>query len=229
MRVRRKWVVVGVITVVAIVVMVGITVVPSSEPSYQGKRLSEWVDKRWFAPQPGFPQPVVPPPASWFPIDAEETIREIGTKAIPYLLKWIRYEPPVWKTKLFTVINRMFRCSLEDQQAIRADTAASAVAVLGSEAVGAVPGLALLMNDTHAPNRARRATSLLSKLQSELLPAAMALMTNNSGEVRLQTVYTLSVREKENSVAVPILIQGLQDTAGVVARGCRLGTRILWN
>src|SRR5580765_6800100 len=56
------------------------------EPEYGGKRLSEWVKKL-----PGE--------------DAEKGIREIGTNALPYLLKWIRYETRDWKQRFYETVN----------------------------------------------------------------------------------------------------------------------------
>jgi hypothetical protein len=60
-----------------------------SEPSYKGKPLSFWVEGLNPSPartnradrSPGVPE-------------APEAIRQIGSNAIPYLLKWIQYEGP---------------------------------------------------------------------------------------------------------------------------------------
>src|SRR5437762_2441235 len=80
---RRKY---GLLLGVALVA-VGVVVVlsRSGEPAYGGRRLSEWVD--------GY--------ATRYPnSESDEAIRQIGTNAIPYLLKWIQYETPGWKSAL---------------------------------------------------------------------------------------------------------------------------------
>src|SRR4051794_5024002 len=63
------------------------------EPEYGGKKLSEWVESMR---SPGYTTYA----------QAKNGILEIGSNAVPYLLKWIRYEPPSWKSKLYAMMNR---------------------------------------------------------------------------------------------------------------------------
>src|SRR5215467_6188162 len=82
-------------------VLVGIGVVAfwpgEREPEYNGKKLSEWVQ-----------------PYTWRYDDLEDTNRQIETKrqaaddamrhmstnALHWLVRWIAYEPPSWKTRV---------------------------------------------------------------------------------------------------------------------------------
>ena len=63
---------------------------PEREPEYGGKPLSQWVE-RWATP-----------PYSGTQVDqSTDAVLHNGTNAVPYLLKWIRYEPPPWKDKMY--------------------------------------------------------------------------------------------------------------------------------
>ena len=63
---------------------------PDRQPSYQGRPLAYWLclknndDDDAVRDEPHF----------------EEAIRAMGTNCLPYLLKWIAYELPAWKSKL---------------------------------------------------------------------------------------------------------------------------------
>src|SRR6266478_5031865 len=75
------------------------------EPEYKGRKLSEWA----FLVTGPFPYhdsafPKMP--------EAEEAIRQIGTNALPWLLRWIRFdhpkpEPPAWKERLAALANKL--------------------------------------------------------------------------------------------------------------------------
>ena len=56
------------------------------EPEYQGKKLSEWVTFHSHGSK-------VAPNNPDF---AASAIRNIGTNAVPWLVRWIAYEPPPW-------------------------------------------------------------------------------------------------------------------------------------
>src|SRR4051794_39911375 len=77
-------VLVGMFVAVALVVRSS----QSKEPEYEGKKLSEWVLDLNAGSSP-----------------SKNAIREIGTNALPYLLKWMRYDPPPWKPKLYQKLN----------------------------------------------------------------------------------------------------------------------------
>jgi len=206
MRKRRIYLVLLLLAVAALVGLIVVLSTPTPEPEYGGKKLSEWVEELGFHAGKHLNPP-------W---KAREAVARIGTNAIPYLLTWIRYEPAHSKTELFAAINRMFGCRLLDRRNARAAGAARALQALQSKAEGAIPGLALLMNDGNHPIRAQRVTAVLHDLGRELLTADLALMTNKSAIVRSQTIELLSLRET-NVPALPILFQGLHDTDAKVA------------
>src|SRR6267154_2773396 len=96
MRTRRFYLVMLGVLVVAVLVAVFSS---EREPEYQGKRLSEWVIEYgiWqFTDSAPPPEEVV------------NAIGHIGKNARPYLVKWISYETPVWKDKLYRVLKPVF-------------------------------------------------------------------------------------------------------------------------
>ena len=122
------------------------------EPEYQGKKLSDWL--MLYSEQ--------------FHIDgyddtpelrqSSNAVRQIGSNAIPYLLKWIEYERPTWRDKLFAAATKVqfFRRRamvemLLGQGEYRADLARIGFEILGPEASPVVPKLVTLMNDSTSP------------------------------------------------------------------------------
>src|SRR2546425_11158597 len=97
MRRRRNYVLIFALGIVVAGLVVAF--IPSREPSYAGKRLSEWVD--------GYA-------AAWpnAQSESDEAIRHIGTNAVPYLLKWIQYETPAWESALSQTLNRILASRL---------------------------------------------------------------------------------------------------------------------
>lgn len=183
------------------------------EPVYEGKRLSEWVDKTDWGSTGGFPRQL-----SVMPKKAVDAIRQTGTNAFPYLLQWIGYEPPPWKTNSIAFLNRAFHATLVDRRDIRAEGAFRGFVVLEEKAEGAVPGLASLMNDSRNPKRARRAAAALYALSPKLLAAGIVLMTNNSATMRRDAVSRVFAYKTPLDPAVPVLIHCLQDGDVEVAK-----------
>src|SRR5215510_13709512 len=92
MRKRRFY-----LLLIGAVVVIGVLVAVVSgprEPEYNGRKLSEWVDDynrdAWYSSYRKFHSQVA----------AEEAIKHAGTNALPWLLEWIQYEPPLWRRGL---------------------------------------------------------------------------------------------------------------------------------
>jgi len=121
-------------------VLLGVIVIGafrSREPEYGGKRLSEWVMAYADYTSPTSDSQQI-----------DDAIRHIGTNAIPYLLDWIRYEPPQSETnRLARTIQRGFR--LQDK-GIRADFAVVALTRLRLQTNECIAELGRMMNDTNA-------------------------------------------------------------------------------
>lgn len=77
-------------TVVVATWVLVLQVVPApQEPSYEGKRLSEWVIDL----------------NGEFTVEQARALDAMGTNAIPHLLRWVAYDTPPWKTHAYRVMN----------------------------------------------------------------------------------------------------------------------------
>src|SRR6266404_2982002 len=116
MRQRRVYLLVVVLVVAG--VLVAVFARREREPEYGGKRLSEWV-RQYYQPRKYGGSPNAD-------IDASSALRNIGTNALPHLVRWLNYyEAPPWKSRLFGVVNPWLRrlyaswdLSLEPRQAL---------------------------------------------------------------------------------------------------------------
>jgi len=143
------------------------------EPVYGGKKLSEWVSEY----AANSMNDMKPAPTQ----GAVDAIRHIGTNALPFLLKWIRYEPPLWKLKLNRVLNPiMGRPTWLDTGAdnVRSAGATYALIDLSGDAEGLVEGISRLANDNMASESRTRAVIVLGGLGKAGLPALVGVLTN---------------------------------------------------
>jgi len=121
---RRKLVAFVLLAVVGGVVAYGLLQEKEKEkdePKYQGRYLSEWLEEYAAARSVDLPRRA----------ETEAAVRSIGTNALPYFLKWIANEP--------------FDVDIERRRACLG------FAILGSNAVSAVPGLLAII--TTPPKR----------------------------------------------------------------------------
>jgi hypothetical protein len=174
----------GVYLMMAVLVVGGVLVTVfgrrEREPEYGGKRLSEWVMK---LPSEG----------------AEKAIRAIGTNALPYLMKWIRYDMPSWKQRLYGGVNAALSSlnsewGLSDEQTFRSDRAVDAFRVLGGQAKPAIPELSGMLNDPKGIENGPGAV-VLGVLGSDGLPPLLAVVTNQqqAPALRSSIVYMMAV------------------------------------
>ena len=139
---RRFLLALAVVLVVAVLVVVFNWERESSEPVYQGRRLSHWVlELPWNVSAKGRSP-------------AEVAVREIGTNALPYLFKWIAYEPAPWRLKAYEVLgkalNRGKNVVFQDRRMLLASGAARGFGVLGKASDATEEALqAMLEDDTN--------------------------------------------------------------------------------
>ena len=209
---RRK-----VLVLLAAALVVGAVVAvnqSSDEPSYGGRPLSAWLLQCQMFSLTGTEQRM----------QADQAIRHIGTNAIPYLLQYIQYETPVWKTKTQVDINELLRrlgrdWRWRDRRVARAQGAAVAFQVLGTDAEGAIGELTRLMNQTNSRATRFRAAYTLPCLGAKSIPPLLAVLTNQQAEVRAVVTSSLQPLGTNARPLVPTLIQCLQDKDTVVSMG----------
>jgi hypothetical protein len=165
------------------------------EPSYKGRSLSQWVEDYGTPPKMTLSRQQEV---------AAQAIRAIGTNALPFLLRWIKYEapPPVREGS-----------APRDEADLRADDAVRAFAIIGPDARCALPELTAILTRTvpgvtFANTRAGHA---MAAIGPAALPAFCAALTNQSPAVRevaALTIYDLGTNARP---AAPDLIRTLSD------------------
>jgi len=131
-----------VVVVVCTATIVAIAWPEGEEPVYHGKNLSQWM-KIYGRPTRQEDK-----------LEAEEAVRQIGTNAIPWLLKWIGKRPPAWSravsdirtdwNSVNRVINALRKRPLQISQ--KRWDAAYGFRILGPSASNAVPALANMLD-----------------------------------------------------------------------------------
>jgi len=155
-------------------------------------------------------------------------IRAIGPAAVPYLLKWIAYEPSPMKTKFITFMGR-FRGGrfdrwiaeyfTRDQAARRRAFAAEGFGILGQAAQSAAPELLRQLtyasDSGTAGDNARALAGIgpegLSRLSDFLTNSNRRIIPESKSWARLSAINAIQVLETNAAPAVPALVQCLQD------------------
>jgi hypothetical protein len=175
----------------AILVLLAARIIVSTEPKYRGQALSYWIEQHRRFNVLG-ESPLVFHRAVNLNVyqhpglyEAKAAIRAIGTPALPYLIEWIRYEPPKLGSRFLpwaplSLRYKVDRTFFSQKRANRAEAALQALVVLGTNAAPAIPALAALATkDKNSNNyKARRAAITMSRLGPEALPAMLNLWSN---------------------------------------------------
>jgi len=129
---RKRRIYIGLLLLAVAIGAIVVCFRPEREPEYGGKKLSEWA--KIYSETFDFPN------GSQQTQQASEAIRHIGTNAIPYLAKWIAYNPPTWQTSIKREIDQFsagisshLEISFKDKKMDRAVCAAFALIALDNE------------------------------------------------------------------------------------------------
>ena len=202
---RFLWILLGCGFAAAIAVL---AVGRDNGPRVRGRSLKGWVD-RYFA---AYNMNEDSPEAR----EAADAIREIGTNAIPYLLKWVVHENPAWGRKglnslgqLVRPVNRavsdrmLFGPRFSEGPSRQAWSAILAFGILGGEARTAVPELARLLNDPR--QRSINAAIALGKIGLDGLPPLLSLVANSTGSRRAMAILEIGQMGTNARSAAPML------------------------
>jgi hypothetical protein len=145
----RKSILFVVIVAAFIAAIVAIAWPKEEEPTYRGKKLSQWLNI--------YCRPIHNRDNK---LEAEEAVRQIGTNAIPWLLKWIGKHPPAWSRAVgdlrvsWSPANRVINALQKRpiQIAQKRWDAAFGFQILGQSASNAVPELVNML-DADDPGR----------------------------------------------------------------------------
>ena len=150
---------------------------------------------------------------------AGEAIRNAGTNALPFLLKWIRYEPPPWKVKVLNATPRSLTGPVSfvitSHRHFRASQSANAFRVLGTNAISAVPELTALARNTNAPLTSVYAIQALPWIGPDGLASLVSLIQDRRYPLRAWAVAAISITPTNapgSTIIGPALIQCLNDS-----------------
>ena len=201
------------------------------EPRYHGFSLSECLaaQKKIYSGQLTIP--------GWQ--DSRNAVREIGTNALPFLVRWICYERRPWRDKALTIfdklprtpVNKYLRPIIDGERAKRnAEYANLGFEILGPIAAPAVPDLQRLAADNSLCESGLRAMQALVSIGKEGLPALTAIAIDPRATNRLQAISAIGRSGTNASVPMTMLLQLLKDPNADVARAAAttLGNLRLW-
>ena len=133
-------------------------------------------------------------------------------------------QPPTWKTKPQVDINELLRrlgraWRWRDRRVARANSAAHAFQVLGTNAEGAIGEPTRLMCQTNSRATRFRAAYALPFLGAKAIPPLLAVLTNQQADVRQVVANSLQPLGTNARPLVPTLVQCLQDKDLLVSQG----------
>jgi hypothetical protein len=212
MRIPKNKLKIGLAMVVVGIVAIWLWPGKDDEPSYEGKRLSQWVLELRF----GYPDE---------PQDdgkAQVAVRQIGTNAIPYLLEWVFYKSP-FEDRLNQFggwLPAPLRFNVGSSKQKRSFGAILAFQAIGEKAKPALPILIHCLTDSPDQTSVLRAKATLVYIQG---PAAIELarrMADQSTAQREKLAGILAFMSWENvdpNQVAPFLQACATDTNRVVA------------
>jgi hypothetical protein len=198
------------------------------EPQYQGKSLSHWADILDM-PLYGYDDEQMHEKAVSRHAEAENAVRHIGTRALPYAVKWCRATDFVWKAKskdwlqdwlhdrlgkmkLFGVeLNELYPMHFHLISACDLHERSRAIfGILGPDAKSEIPILIELLGDKDVGVASTAAEDLYEMRADAIAPLTSAL-TNRNAEVRRIAASLLELGSPAATSAVPALTLCLND------------------
>ena len=185
------------VMVAGICIFTAILLWPSSEPCYQGKRLSAWAEQMSYSDSKAetwLDEGGVDPAILKRREEAVNAIRHIGTDALPYAIKWC-----VWREPIFS-----FDENEEDPRPLKGMAIFKA---LGPEAKSAVPQLIALSGKGGYGAIANS----LEYIGPDAVPALVEALTNSNDLVRNCALNVLGNLASTNQTALDAIVASLDD------------------
>ena len=205
----------------------------AKEPSYQGRRLTDWLNDYARTQYANDPEPWIPP---WTDEDraartrAENAVRHMGTNALPMLLKMVssEYEVEGYGPVAHLGFGALGAAAkpavpalvamLDDERT--AHEAAASLGAIGPEAEEAVPTLLGRSNPAGGPPAIFAVQALAQiKMRPELVvPVFTQILATNSDQASVAGLYieALGSFGEQARPAVPVLLPFLASTADSV-------------
>src|SRR5262249_16836599 len=152
-----------------------------AEPTYKGKRLSEWLDGPARAG------------GSVEQEDYKEAIKSMGSRAVPFLLRWLEDESASHRIRVFKVLaalpyglrtSRLASWLVKNVQereihmSIRANASERALVLLRKDVRPALPKLIRILRRPSQSSGAYRAANVLAAMGKQALPQVMEAISD---------------------------------------------------
>jgi len=174
------------------------------EPMYQGKPLSYWMG--------GYDYPAY---GGVTPSEADQAVRQLGTNAIPTLLRFIGAKDSALKLKVIELVQKPnFVHSHYALDSDRHRQAVQAFEILGDDAKGAVPALIKIYNLNISDDSQYAVAAALGWIGPSArlaIPSLLQGMNGTNFHVRLFSIRALGQIHAESAVIVPALKGQLKD------------------
>jgi hypothetical protein len=176
-----------------------------TEPVYQGKPLSVWLEG--YGPGESTPARIR---------KADQVVREMGTNAIPTLLRLLRVDdPPTWQADVIGLLQKQSFIKIKHVEAWGQHFRAwQAFKQLGGDAGSAVPGLmAIYERNISEDSQVETILSLgaIGPPAKSAVPMLLRGMTNASPNYRCNVMIALGQIHSEPELVVPALLKSLSD------------------
>ncbi len=187
--------------VAAVVVLAALSVVFPREPTYQGRRLSAWLRDL----EHGGTEMTVRN------VHAREAVRQIGTNAVPCLLKMLRAQDPQWKTDVVGWLQN--ECSIDwsfSLARVQWQRAIIGFDALGRVAEPAIPDLRAMMASPDGDRALRAMEALRGVGGPQALHFFLEALNNTNLPVRGLAISSLGSFRSRAREAVPVLVKNLE-------------------
>jgi HEAT repeat protein len=215
--------------VAALVVVCGLAAFRTwdRQPAFEGKKLSDWLIQYENSQDDNDERAA-----------AEAAVRRLGTNALPYLVKWLRYEPSQSQRKLAGALSRLPQRFQSDslrewllgrEPETRAEAAVAGFSILGPAAAPAASRLDKLIGDKSLPASSARALRALVCIGPACLPHLMAALADPATPNRFAMAGTIALANLGTNArpALPLLIQCTKDADTRAAEGSVLALGVL--
>jgi hypothetical protein len=183
------------------------------QPRYHGRSLSSWLLNAQVIWSGHLTRP------GWE--ETSDAIRHIGTNGLPYVLQWMTYERPPWRTQMLATLQKFPKAigaNPELQKLVlgngeaRADATVWVFRALGAQASDVAPDLLRLFLDPTRPVVSKRAQTALESLGENALASLTAAVM--SGKLKQRTAYVSWVSRYFYAAEDPTLQSVLLDLTG---------------
>ena len=206
--------------VLALVLLFALT--RKHEPTAHGRPLSYWIEV-----YAGSPIPTGKPTTVEERREAEAAIKQVGTNAIPFFLKWIDYEPARWKLTLLAITRKLPDWAVKRptkwllaSPGFAPDQAAMSFSALGPAAAPAITELEIrAQSNSHVIRwRALAALSNIGPIADPATARALSkILTEPESITDAWVGHSLVIIGPAARPLIPLLVQYLDHTNATIA------------